>query len=84
MVLSKYSLGLVLDLIEDRINQLDPLTPQDERDLEALVRCREEMKVTARIGAKSDEDFHPEFDRSGLQGAGRRESAAASLSLDVI
>jgi len=47
MILSKRSIVLVLGLIEDRIGQLDPLIPRDGDDLEALMRCREEMKVTA-------------------------------------
>jgi len=80
LILSSYSLGLVLDLIEDRINQLDPLTPQDEQDLEALIRCREEMKVTARVVSESDE----EYGGASLRDMTRRETAAMSPSLDVI
>jgi hypothetical protein len=80
LILTSYSLGLVLDLIEDRINQLDPLTPQDERDLEALIRCREEMKVTARVVSESDE----EYGGASPRGMAWRESAAMSPSLDVI
>ncbi|HTS93221.1 MAG TPA: hypothetical protein VMG55_14525 [Stellaceae bacterium] len=81
MILSSYSLGLVLDLIEDRINQLDPLTPQDEQDLEALIRCREEMKVTARVVSESDDG---EYGGASLRDMARHETAAMSPSLDVI
>ena len=55
-MLSKCSVALVLDLIEDRINQLDPLVPRDARDLQDLLRCREEMKVTALIAASADRE----------------------------
>ena len=54
MVLSKCSVALVLDLIEDRINQLDALLPSDADDLQILLRCREELKVTALTADLSD------------------------------
>ena len=47
MVLSQRSIDIVLGLIEDRIGQLDPLIPQDTDDLDTLMHCREEMRVTA-------------------------------------
>ncbi len=47
MVLSQRSIAIVLALIEDRIGQFDPLIPQDSDDLDILMRCREEMRVTA-------------------------------------
>jgi len=86
MMPSKRSLALVLELIEERIKQLDPLLPQDGDDLERLLRCREEMKLTA--GAEHACSSEPSFAAgpSAAQGGGRQSRArtAAGLSLDVI
>ena len=84
MLLSKYSCHLVLDLIEDRINQLDPLVPQDARDLEALIRCREEMKVSAHAAGGPIREPRIEADWPAQRKADRQPDAAMSLSLDVI
>jgi hypothetical protein len=47
MTLSKRSISKVLDLIENKIGQLDVFIPHDTDELDALLRCREELKVEA-------------------------------------
>jgi hypothetical protein len=86
MMPSKRSLALVLELIEDRIKQLDPLLPQDGDDLERLLRCREEMKLTAGVALTCSSEPSFAAGQGMAQGGGRplRARTAAGLSLDVI
>ena len=86
MVLSKCSVALVLDLIEDRINQLDPLVPRDARDLQDLLRCREEMKVTALTVEATDRGRQIESAWHSSQAAGHQTQArpTSGVGLDVI
>jgi len=82
MILSTHSFTLVLDLIEDRINQLDPLLPQNAHDLDVLIRCREEMKVTAIAAGRVNEEAGAYF--QGHREARRQPPAPMDVSLDVI
>ena len=43
-----------LDFIEERIDHLDALNPQDERELVSLVRCRERLKIMRTSSDASD------------------------------
>jgi len=86
MALSKRSIALALGLIEDRITQLDPLVPQDADDLENLLRCREEMKVTGEAVQAFADERSVKTGRHGRKGARRQSHACAApgMSLDVI
>jgi hypothetical protein len=50
----KSSVPRFLGFIEDRIDQLDALNPQDARELVSLLRCRERLKVTGTSADLSD------------------------------
>ena len=86
MILSKRSLTLVLDLIEDRIKQFDPLHPRDADDLEMLLRCREEMKVTAGEAPLETDLQSLAFSQLAARGDQHQlhPPAMSALNLDVI
>ena len=84
MILSKRSLTLVLDLIEDRIHQLDPLVPQNARDPEVLIRCREEIKVTAIAARLVNAEAEVKMNWQGRAEAYHPRPTSMDLSLDVI
>lgn len=87
MALSRCSIRLVLDLIEDRINQLDPLVPRDTDDLQDLLRCREEMKVTALTAGPANHEPRLEATRLSTSQMVRHQARARltlGVGLDVI
>lgn len=45
MSLSKQTIGMLLDLVEIKISCMDIADREDARDLQALERCRAELKA---------------------------------------
>jgi hypothetical protein len=49
MSLSKQTVDMLLDLVEIKISYMDVADREDARDLQALERCRAELKSLASI-----------------------------------
>ncbi len=46
--------SLLLELVEERIGQMDAFNRRDAQDLDALLRCREKLKLAARSADLDD------------------------------
>ena len=54
MKIQKTPHALLLELVEERIGQMDAFNRRDAQDLDVLLRCREKLKLAAR-GAGLDD-----------------------------
>lgn len=86
MRLSKSSITLALDLIEDRISQLDAFVPRDADDLQRFLRCREEFKVAAHATGSPDGRTNTDFAWHRAKPARRKTAPrrVPAAALDVI
>jgi hypothetical protein len=59
MSLSKQTVDMLLDLVEIKISYMDVADRDDARDLQALERCRAELKSLACVAADAAEAVVP-------------------------
>jgi len=56
MVYNNTPYASMLELVEQRIEQMDAFNPRDASDLDALLHCRESLKVVVSSGSADDRD----------------------------
>jgi len=76
----------MLELVEQRIEQMDAFNPHDEADLDALLHCRETLKVVAASATPDDRDRYVDALRTSALALGNPHLIEEVLapSLDVV
>ncbi|HUH83119.1 MAG TPA: hypothetical protein VLX85_00830 [Stellaceae bacterium] len=59
MSLSKQTVAMLLDLVEIKISYMDVADREDARDLQALERCRAELKALLCVTEEAAESVVP-------------------------
>lgn len=77
---------LLLELVEQRIEQLDAFNRRDAHDLDVLMHCREKLKVAARTAVGDDGDGYLATVSSDICALGHPDIVQAALAthFDVV
>jgi hypothetical protein len=78
--------ALMLDLVEQRIEQMDVFNPHDETDLDALLHCRETLKAAVHASTPDERERYVDTLRMSAMALGNLHliQEVLSPSMDVV
>lgn len=77
---------MLLELVEQRIEQMDAFSHQDEHDLDVLMHCREKLKLATNSGGTEDDEAALDAVSSDILAIGHKDlvQAAFAPNFDVV